>query len=71
MLRPQLLCEISQKRSSVNFINHKNGYIFIRFCEQCERTKTAIFLAVFVQKRSSVNGCWISTKTDKFENGAV
>ena len=71
MLRTQLLCEVSQKRSSVNGHKSQKRITFYPFCEQCERTKTDIFLFVFVQKRSSVNGCWISTKTDKFENGAV
>ena len=30
-----------------------------------------IFRSVFVQRPSSVNGYWVSTKPDKFENGAL
>ena len=49
----------------------RNGHFFIRFCQQFEHTKTDIFISVFVQKWSSVNGLQISAKADKFGNGAV
>ena len=39
--------------------------------EQCERTKTDVFLSVFVQKRSSVNGSFDATKTDTNKNEVV
>ena len=39
--------------------------------ELCERTKTEVFLSVFVRKRSSVNGNCDATKTDTNKNGVV
>ena len=53
---------------------HKNGCFSRRFCyqaDQCERTKTEVFLSVFVQKQSSGTGSFDATKTDTNKNGAV
>ena len=53
---------------------HKNGGFSLRFCyraDQCERTKTEVFLTVFVRKRSSVNGSFDATKMDTNKNGVV
>ena len=55
MSRPQLLCEVSQKGSSVHGHKSQNWYIFIHFSEQHEREKMDIFSSVFVQKQNNMN----------------
>ena len=44
---------------------------FLLSADQCEHTKTEVFLTVFVRKRSSVNGGFDATKTDTNKNGVV
>ena len=55
-------------------MNAQKRMFSLRFCsraDQCERTKTEVFLSVFVQKRSSVNGSFDAMKTDTNKNGVV
>ena len=41
--------------SIVKGLNPQKRYFLLRCCEQCERTRTDIYIWMFVQKQSSVN----------------
>ena len=41
------------------------------FVSSVNAQKRIFFFPFLYKNRVKVNGCWISTKTDKFENGAV
>ena len=72
MLTLQLLCQVSQKQGSVNGHKSQKQISFYSVFVNSVNAQKRIFFSPFLYKNGgSVNGCWISTKTDKFENEAA
>ena len=68
-LKTHLINVNAQKRRFLKMLQYAT--MSFTKTQQCERTKTEVFLTVFVRKPSSVNGSFDATKTDTNKNGVV